>query len=141
MSDHPELCVGAVVVEDGRLLLVERGRGAGVGLWSVPGGRVDVGETLAAAVVRELLEETGLVGRVVRELGWVERIDADHHFVIVDFLVDVDAGAVARAGDDAASLDWVALDDVRALRGIVPGLVEFLDQHGVLPRPDEPRER
>ena len=83
---HPEVCVGGVVVHDGRLLLVRRGRGAGIGLWSVPGGRVEWGEPLADAVVREVAEETGLAVVPAGWLGWVERIDAAHHFVIHDFL-------------------------------------------------------
>lgn len=136
MSDHPELCVGAVVVDGGRLLLVERGRGAGVGLLSVPGGRVELGETLAEAVVRELAEETGLLGRVGRELGWVERIGDGHHFVIVDFVVHVDDASGARAGDDAAAIVWLALDAVRTHPGVVPGLTAFLDGVGVLTPPD-----
>ena len=60
MTPHPEVFVGAIVVEDGRLLLIRRGRGAAKGAWSLPGGRVETGETLAEAVVRELREETGL---------------------------------------------------------------------------------
>lgn len=137
MSTHPELCVGAVVVHDGALLLVERGRGAGVGLLSVPGGRVELGETMADAVVRELAEETALAGRVVRELGWVERIGGGHHFVIVDFLVEVDDVTPARAGDDAAALAWVPLDAVADEPRMVPGLVEFLASAGVLAHPGD----
>ncbi|MHB1912084.1 MAG: NUDIX domain-containing protein, partial [Acidimicrobiales bacterium] len=57
---RPEVCVGAVVVDDDRLLLIRRGHGPAAGEWSVPGGRVEAGETLAEAVVREVLEETGL---------------------------------------------------------------------------------
>ena len=132
MSDHPELCVGAVVVHDGRLLLIERGRGAGVGLWAVPGGRVETGETMARATERELFEETGLRGQVERCLGWVERISAEHHFVIVDFLVRLDGPDTATAGDDAAAVAWVPLAEVRHRPGLVDGLVAFLDEHGVL---------
>lgn len=132
MSGHAELCVGAVVVHDGRLLLVRRGRGAGVGLWAVPGGRVERGETMATAVVRELAEETGLQGRAGPALGWVERIDAEHHFVIVDFVVDLIGPPDAAAGDDAAEVAWVPLADVAAWPGLVPGLAEFLVEHGVL---------
>jgi len=126
-----EVCVGAVVVADGRLLLVQRGRGAGAGWWSVPGGRVEAGETLAEAVVRELREETGLVGECGAFLGWVERIDDDHHFVILDFTVTVNGGEPG-AGDDAADLRWVSVADVDSWPPVVAGLVDFLAEAGVL---------
>ena len=126
-----EVCVGAVVVDDGRLLLVQRGRGAAVGWWSVPGGRVEPGETVARAVERELLEETGLVGSCGAFLGWVERIGADHHFVILDFSVVVTGGEL-RAGDDAAAVRWVPVADVASWPPVVPGLIDFLVTHGVI---------
>jgi len=130
--DHPELAVGAVALHDGALLLVRRGRGAAAGEWSVPGGRVEVGETVAAAVVREVLEETGLEAVVDRFLGWVERIDAQYHFVILDFAVTVlDPAQAPVAGDDAAEVTWVPLADLGELR-LVDGLYEFLTDAGVL---------
>jgi 8-oxo-dGTP diphosphatase len=123
------VCVGAIVVADDHLLLVQRGRGAGAGLWSVPGGRVEAGETLAEAVARELREETGLEGVCDRFIGWVERISADYHFVILDFEVTVLAGE-PRAGDDASDVRWVPVGDVGAWPRVVDGLVEFLTEHG-----------
>jgi ADP-ribose pyrophosphatase YjhB (NUDIX family) len=132
-ASHPELCVGAVVTADGRLLLVQRGRGAGIGLWSIPGGRVELGEPMAAAVVRELREETGLAGRVVRHLGWVERLVEGAHFVIHDYLVDVDDPGEAVAADDAAAVRWVPVGDVAATPGLAPGLLAFLREHAIVP--------
>jgi mutator protein MutT len=131
VSDRPEVCVGAIAIDEERLLMVRRGRGPAAGSWSLPGGRVERGETLAEAVVRELEEETGIESVCGPLLGWVERIDAEDHFVILDFEVDVLEGAEPRAGDDAAEARWVPLDEVSGLN-VVPGLVEFLHDHGIL---------
>lgn len=131
MAPRPEVCVGAVVVLDDHLLLVRRGHGPAAGDWSVPGGRVEPGETLAEAVVRELAEETGLEGVCGELVGWVERIDADHHYVILDFRVTVLDGREPVAGDDAAEAAWVPLGEVAQQR-LVPGLAEFLYEHGVI---------
>ncbi len=133
MSEHAEVCVGAVVVEDERLLLIRRGRGPAAGEWSVPGGRVERGELLAEAVVRELAEETGLEGVCGELIGWVERVGADHHFVILDFAVSLlDPLAQPVAGDDAAEVAWVPIADVAEQR-LVEGLAEFLHEHGIIP--------
>jgi 8-oxo-dGTP diphosphatase len=128
---RPEVCVGAVVVVDHRLLMVRRGRGPAQGEWSIPGGRVEGGETLAEAVVRELKEETGLNGVCGELLGWVERVGDDYHFVILDFSVVVLEEVPLVAGDDAAEAMWVPLHAVGELR-VVTGLVEFLADHGIL---------
>ena len=127
----PQLCVGAVVVDSERLLMVRRGHGPAAGDWSIPGGRVDGGETLAEAVLRELAEETGLDGVCDELIGWVERIGPDHHFVILDFRVSVFEPAEPVAGSDAAEAAWVALSEVAELR-LVDGLAEFLHEHGIL---------
>jgi 8-oxo-dGTP diphosphatase len=132
-APRPEVSVGAIVVEDGRLLLVRRGRGAAVGRWSVPGGRVEWGETLAQAVARELREETGLDGRCERFVGWVERLGAGYHYVILDFAVAI-VGGELRAGDDADAVRWVAADDVASWPPVVDGLVEFLAEHRIVAR-------
>lgn len=131
MSDRPEVCVGAVAVDAGRLLLVRRGRPPGAGLWAVPSGRVERGETLGEAVVRELTEETGLEGVCGALIGWVESIADDHHHVIFDFFVDVLDAEGLRAGDDAAEVAWVPLHEVSELP-LADGMAEFLHEHGVL---------
>jgi 8-oxo-dGTP diphosphatase len=141
---RPEVAVGAVAVSDGRLLLVRRGRGPAAGEWSVPGGRVEAGETLHEAVVREVAEETGLEVVVAGFLGWVERMAdagaggaAGYHFVILDFAVDVlDPGREPVAGDDAAEVTWVRLDGLSELR-LVDGLLDFLEETGIV-EPDGP---
>jgi 8-oxo-dGTP diphosphatase len=120
-----------VAVDNEQLLLVRRGRGAAAGTWSVPGGRVELGETLAEAVVRELEEETGLIGVCGPLIGWVERIAEEFHFVILDFEVTVLDPAHPVAGDDAAEAVWVPLGDVAEMN-LAPGLAEFLHDHGIL---------
>ncbi|HUY21019.1 MAG TPA: NUDIX domain-containing protein [Acidimicrobiales bacterium] len=128
----PVVAVGGVAVVERRLLLVQRANPPQAGRWTVPGGRVEPGEALAAAVEREVREETGVVVRCGPMLGWVERIGPDHHFVILDFVVDVPSDAPAPvAGDDAAAVAWVALAEVPAV-ALVDGLEEFLRAHGVL---------
>jgi 8-oxo-dGTP diphosphatase len=132
MSVNPEVAVGAVCVEAGRLLLVRRGRGPGAGRWSLPGGRVAPGEPLADAVSRELAEETGLRGRVGALCGIAERIGPDWHYVILDYWVDVTGGTL-RAGDDAAEAAWVSRAELETLDS-VDGLRGWLTEHGVLPQ-------
>src|SRR3954466_7388617 len=105
---RPEVCVGAIAVDADRLLLIRRGRGPAQGDWSVPGGRVEAGELLAEAVVRELAEETNLEGVCGELIGWVEGVGDGHHFVILDFAVTLlDSSAEPVAGDDAAESAWV----------------------------------
>jgi 8-oxo-dGTP diphosphatase len=128
----PELCVSAVVIDDERLLLVRRGRGRAQGEWAVPGGRVQAGELLAEAVVRELLEETGIEGVCGELIGVVELIDDDGpHQVVLAHLVTLMEAVDPIAGDDAAEARWVPLADVAELR-LVAGLAEFLHDHQVI---------
>ncbi|HEX2073006.1 MAG TPA: NUDIX domain-containing protein [Geodermatophilus sp.] len=126
-------CVGAVVLDGrGRLLLVRRGREPSRGLWSVPGGRVEPGESLAEAVEREVLEETGLQVRAGAPVGRVRIPAAEVVYDVVDLactLVAPDAEPVA--GDDA---DAVTFADAATLSRLpcTPGLLQILRGWGVL---------
>jgi len=96
----PIVAVGAFVFDrEGRVLLVERGKPPGEGLWTVPGGRLERNETLAQAVAREVREETGLTVEVGALACVVERMGDDFHFVILDYLARVIGGTLAAASD------------------------------------------
>lgn len=127
---HPIVGVGAVVVRDGRLLVIQRGREPAKGLWAVPGGRLELGETIAEGVVRELAEETGLVGTATGLCGVAERITTHGHIVIHDWWVTVEGSTAPVAGDDAADAAFVTKAELQALP-CVPLLEDFLVEHDV----------
>lgn len=134
MSVGPLVGAGAVVQDDdGRLLVVQRGRAPARGRWSLPGGRVETGERAADAAAREVHEETGLQVEVTSFLGFLEHISEDHHIVILDFRAAVVAGRLA-AGDDADEAAWVTRHELEG-RPTTDGLVDFLDAHGVVLAP------
>jgi len=128
----PVLGAGAIVVDHDQLLLIRRARGWAAGKWAVPGGKVERGEALAETVVRELHEETGLEGVCGQLLGWVEIIERDVHFVVLDFEVTLVGDDRPVAGDDAAEARWVDLPDVAEL-DLVDGLAEMLYDAGIIP--------
>jgi 8-oxo-dGTP diphosphatase len=112
---RPVVGVGAVVIEAGRVLLIKRAHEPLKGQWSLPGGGVELGETLEQAIAREVREETGLdidVGPIVEVLDRITR-DADgrveHHFVLVDFVCRPLGGTLC-GGSDADAAEWVPLD-------------------------------
>lgn len=106
----PIVGVGVAVVDEGHLLLVQRGRDPGRGLWAVPGGKVRLGEPMKTAARREVLEETGLEVEI-GEAVWVgEYIEEEHHIVLIDFAGTV-VGGELQAADDAQDARWVPLDE------------------------------
>src|ERR1700730_4311020 len=124
--DHPMVGVGGVVIDGGRSLLIRRGSHPLKGEWSIPGGLLEVGETLEEGVARELAEETGLVVRVVELIEVFERIfpappNADgtpgdaarpqYHFVILDYLCEIRGGTLS-AGSDALEFVWAREEEL-----------------------------
>ena len=114
----PVVGVGGVVVRDGRVLLIRRGKPPLFRQWTIPGGTVELGETLQEAVVREMREETSLSVQPLGVLTVFDRIEREgeevrYHFVIVDFLCRASAGE-ARAGSDALEVAWVRPQDLPA---------------------------
>jgi ADP-ribose pyrophosphatase YjhB (NUDIX family) len=127
-------CVGAIVTDgQGRLLMIKRGHEPGAGLWSIPGGRIEPGETDAEAVIREMLEETSLAVEVDRLIGRVQRPGLNGAVIdIRDYAATVTGGTL-RPGDDAADARWVAPGELDSLE-ITEGLVDALTEWGVLGR-------
>ena len=122
----PVVGVGAFIFDGPRLLVIQRGRPPADGLWSVPGGRLDGGETLAQAVAREVREETGLSVEVGPFVCVIERFGDDFHFVILDYLARVvpTSGPLAP-GTDAADARWVTDAELAALP-TTEGLLDVL---------------
>ena len=105
---RPLVGVGVAVVDQGRILLVQRGHEPNKGLWAVPGGKVELGESLTAAAAREVREETGLAVEI-GDLIWAGEDISEHgHIVLIDFLGSVTGGQLA-ADDDADRAEWVPL--------------------------------
>jgi 8-oxo-dGTP diphosphatase len=112
--------VGALIFREGRVLLVRRGHAPSLGEWSIPGGALEVGETLADGVKREVREETGLAVDPLAVVEVVDRIVRDEtgrvqfHYVLVDYLCRVSGGSEAWA-DDAVGLRWATMDELEGV--------------------------
>ena len=113
--------VGALIIENDRILLVERGREPLKGYWSLPGGAVETGERLEEALRREVREETGLEVDAVHMVEIFERIMADetgavkYHYILIDYICRITGGMV-QASDDASRAEWFTEDEIGALR-------------------------
>jgi 8-oxo-dGTP diphosphatase len=124
--------VGAVLRDDkGRLLLVKRGHEPGAGLWSLPGGRIEPGETDAEALVREMREETGLEVEPGPLLGAVRRPAGNGDVIDIRDYAATIIGGTLKPGDDAADARWVSGEELDSL-ATTEGLVETLISWGVL---------
>ena len=116
----PLVAVGAVVFKENKVLLVKRNNPPGKGLWAIPGGRVNLGETLQEAAEREIREETGVVIRAKDPVYTFDVIERDthgrirFHYVIVDLLADYISGQ-PNPGSDACDARWIAHPELEGL--------------------------
>jgi ADP-ribose pyrophosphatase YjhB (NUDIX family) len=118
--DRPQAGVGAIIFRGTEVLLVKRGRPPALGKWSIPGGLVELGESMEASVRREVLEEVGLEVRVIDLVAALDRVifDGDgrieYHYILLDFLCEVLGGSL-NAGSDADECRFVPMDELRLL--------------------------
>ena len=119
--EQPVVAVGAIVFRNSRVLLVRRAQPPSQDLWAIPGGRVEIGETLQEAAEREILEETGITIEArepVYTFDYIERDGSElprFHYVIIDLIADYVRGEI-RAGDDAADARWVCAEELAGLK-------------------------
>jgi 8-oxo-dGTP diphosphatase len=129
---YPLLGVGALIFEDSRILMAQRGKQPLKGLWSLPGGLVETGESLDAAIRREVREETGLEVRPLGVLEIFERImrdaegAAEYHYVLIDYICRV-AGGRLCAGDDVCDVAWVGRRGLKDLQ-ITEGTLAVIEK-------------
>jgi ADP-ribose pyrophosphatase YjhB (NUDIX family) len=131
---RPVVGVGGIVIDEGKVLLVRRGREPLKGYWSIPGGAVNTGEPLEAALRRELQEETGLPVEPLFLVAVFERLmpdasgNTEYHYVLIDYVCGI-AGDVepadARPGDDADEVGWFALDEAETML-MTPGTFDVV---------------
>lgn len=129
---HPLVGVGALIYDGDRIVMAQRGKPPLEGQWSLPGGLVETGESLADAVCREVREETGLEVRPLGVLEIFERImrdaegAAEYHYVLIDYVCAVSGGELC-AGDDACRVEWVRRRDLKKL-AITEGTLAVIEK-------------
>ncbi|HJP13309.1 MAG: NUDIX hydrolase [Nitrospinota bacterium] len=135
---RPIVGVGAIIFSEGEVLMARRGKAPGVGNWSVPGGALELGETLEEACKREVLEETGLAVEIVSRCAVLDRITRDnwdrvqYHYVLVDFACRPLEGSL-QPGSDITEARWVPLEELENIEPMTRGTARvILDAAGDL---------
>ena len=135
--DRPIVGVGVLIHKNGRIIIVKRAAQPDAGLWSIPGGIVELGELVADAAIREVREETGLLVEVVKVLSVVDKIVKDkdsrikYHFVIIDYLAKYKGGEL-KASDDAIEAKWINVEDISQYQ-LSPTLKKLLKHAKIYP--------
>lgn len=136
--ERPIVGVGAVIIEGARVLLIKRGQAPLKGEWSLPGGALELGETLEEGVCREVLEETGLIVMPISIVEVFDRISRDaegrvqYHYVLVDYLCRVTGGTLACA-TDAADARWATLEELGPIAAFTEQVIRKAFQMAGLP--------
>ena len=129
--DRPFLAVSAAIIRDGRVLVARRARGPALGIWTMPGGVVEAGETLHEAIVREVMEETGIAIEPVALAGYREHLERDddgrvnRHFVILPFACRWISGEGVPLLEELSELRWLRPSGLSALK-TTPGLAAIV---------------
>ena len=129
---RPLVGVGAIIFKRDRILMAQRGKQPLQGWWSLPGGALELGESLHTAVCREVLEETGLVVRPVKLFEVFERIIRDsagapeYHYILIDYVCRVTGGHL-RPGDDVCAVEWVRRRELEKLQ-ITEGTLAVIER-------------
>jgi len=136
--ERPIIGVGAVIIESGRVLLIKRGHAPLKGEWSLPGGALELGETLEEGICREVLEETGLIVEPISTIEVFDRISRDgegriqYHYVLVDYLCRLTGGTLACA-TDAADARWATLQELGPIAPFTAEVIRKAFQMAGLP--------
>lgn len=134
-SAFPRPAVGAIIVEEGRILLIRRGVEPAIGKWSIPGGSIELGETMEEAVRREVLEETGLVVEVGEFAGITDLIvrkdgEITFHYILINFFARTVSGEICAA-TDVTDCNWFPLAEIRDM-DITLSVLKRLEELGII---------
>jgi len=125
--NRPLMAVGALIQQNGKVLLVKRTKPPNAGTWAIPGGKVEYGETVHEALIREINEETSLIVKPSKLLAVVQIIKEGFHYIILDFICDIEGGSL-RPASDAKEARFFSLEELEKLE-ISSTTIEMLKRY------------